>query len=49
VNIIYFVTINGLAYIWVDRGLVWIGYAWLSGNLFAGLASIFAFQKRILD
>jgi len=38
VNVIYFVAINALAYNWVDRGLVWIGYAWFSGNLLAGLA-----------
>jgi len=45
VNIIYCVTINGLAYIWVDQGLVWIGYAWLSGNFIAGLASFVALRS----
>jgi O-antigen/teichoic acid export membrane protein len=46
VNVIYCVTITGLAYLWVERGLVWIGYAWIVGNLAAGVASVAASRAR---
>jgi O-antigen/teichoic acid export membrane protein len=40
VNVVYCLTITGLAYLWVDRGLVWIGYAWIAGNLMAGMVGV---------
>lgn len=40
INVIYFLSVSGLAYLWVDRGLVWIGLAWLIGNLISGLVGI---------
>lgn len=38
VNIIYMVTISGLALLWVNRGLSWIAIAWAVGNTVAALA-----------
>lgn len=39
-NIFYFCSIAGLAYLWVDLGLVWVGFAWLVGNLATGLIGL---------
>ena len=46
VNVIYCAVITGLAYRYVDGGLVWIGYAWLTGNLVAGVASLGACLRK---
>jgi O-antigen/teichoic acid export membrane protein len=35
-NVAYVVVICGLAAFWVDRGLVWVGIAWLVGNVVSG-------------
>jgi O-antigen/teichoic acid export membrane protein len=57
-NVVYAVTICGLAYAWTGRGLVWVALAWLVGNL---VTAIIAFsllgsstrggrlKKRLLD
>jgi O-antigen/teichoic acid export membrane protein len=39
VNVVYFVTISGLALLWVHRGLIWIAVAWLVGNCAAAVTS----------
>jgi O-antigen/teichoic acid export membrane protein len=46
VNALYFVSISGLAYLWVDNGLVWIGYAWLAGNLLTGIFSLLLLLRK---
>ena len=47
VNLIYMVTISGLALLWVDRGLFWIGAAWTAGNIVAAAAAfISVFSSR---
>jgi O-antigen/teichoic acid export membrane protein len=40
VNIIYFITISGLAMLWAGYGLVWIAIAWTVGNLIAAVAAL---------
>jgi O-antigen/teichoic acid export membrane protein len=35
-NVIYFGSIAGLALLWAPKGLVWIGYAWLVGQIVSG-------------
>ena len=32
-NVAYVVVMCGLAMVWVDRGLAWVGFAWLIGNV----------------
>jgi O-antigen/teichoic acid export membrane protein len=39
VNIIYASIISGLATYWANRGLTWIAFAWMLGNIFAALAA----------
>jgi O-antigen/teichoic acid export membrane protein len=36
----YLVSIAGLAELWANNGLVWIGYAWIIGNSVAGLVGL---------
>lgn len=36
VNIVYFSCVSIFTLLWVDRGLSWIGYSWLLGNVIAG-------------
>lgn len=36
INIVYFAVIAGLSLFWTSRGLTWVGYAWLIGNLTSG-------------
>jgi len=44
-NIVYGLTIVGLALYWAHRGLVWIAIAWLIGNLLSGgIAALAAFM-----
>jgi O-antigen/teichoic acid export membrane protein len=48
VNAVYAIAICLLAYMWVDKGLIWIAYAWTVGNLIAAILSFAAvmFSKR---
>ncbi len=40
INIVYFISISGLAYHWGDLDLEWIGYAWLIGNTLSFLIGV---------
>lgn len=40
VNAVYFLTISSLAVVWAARGLAWVGYAWLAGNIVAGAVGL---------
>ncbi len=40
VNIVFAVTICGTAVLWVDKGLVWIGISWITGNFSAAALSL---------
>ena len=40
VNVVYMVTISGLALWWVNRGLEWIAAAWLIGNAVAAVTAL---------
>jgi O-antigen/teichoic acid export membrane protein len=40
IDVIYLVVIAGLAELWADNGLAWVGYAWIIGNGLAGLAGL---------
>ncbi len=44
VNIVYVITMSGLALLWVDKGLAWIGYAWLIGSLVAGITGLILYR-----
>ena len=47
INIIYLIVICGLALAWANRGLAWIGLAWLLGNALSGLTGvIFLMRSR---
>jgi O-antigen/teichoic acid export membrane protein len=35
-NVVYSVVIIGLAFLWTERGLAWVAFAWLIGQLAAG-------------
>ncbi len=49
VNAVYALTICALALMWVGNGLIWVAYAWISGNaLAAGLTFIFIYAYRHL-
>jgi len=39
-NVMFAVIICGLAIAWVNRGIAWVAFAWLLGNLAAGLAAL---------
>ncbi len=39
VNFVYAISISGLAILWVDRGLIWVAYAWMLGNALAAVTS----------
>ena len=41
-NVVYAVVLCGLAGLWVHRGLVWVGVAWLVGNLVSGVVGALA-------
>lgn len=45
VNFVYVISISGFALLWADKGLVWIGMAWLIGNFFA---AVFAFLSILI-
>jgi O-antigen/teichoic acid export membrane protein len=36
VNAVYAISICGLSYIWAEKGLAWIAFAWVIGNLISG-------------
>lgn len=38
-NVVYAVTMIGLAVLWTGKGLVWVGYAWMIGNVAAALVA----------
>ncbi len=40
VNTVYVVTITVCALLWVGNGLVWVGYAWLTGQVLSGLTGL---------
>lgn len=43
VNNLVFATVSiSLAFLWAERGLVWIGWAWAAGNLASGLVALTA-------
>jgi O-antigen/teichoic acid export membrane protein len=42
VNAVYVTSVCGLAVLWAERGLVWVAYAWMAGNLIAGIAAFLA-------
>ena len=39
-DIVYLVSIAGLAQLWAPQGLAWVGYAWIIGNALAGLTGL---------
>ncbi|MBA3788854.1 oligosaccharide flippase family protein [Patescibacteria group bacterium] len=43
VNVVYFAGISGFAILWVGKGLTWIGFAWIIGNVLAALLSFILF------
>lgn len=45
-NILYVVTVAGLALLWAPRGIGWIAGAWLAGNLASGAAGGAALLAR---
>lgn len=40
VNVIYAVIITGLSFVWAERGLPWVAWAWLIGHFVSGCASL---------
>lgn len=36
VNAVYAISICGLSYLWAEKGLAWIAFAWVIGNLISG-------------
>jgi len=40
VNVVYMTAISGFAEAWANRGLVWIGYAWLLGQMLASVVAL---------
>lgn len=40
VNIVYMVSIGGLAQLWAGHGLIWIGYAWLVGHILSSITAL---------
>ncbi len=49
VNLVYMVTISGLAILWVNRGLPWIAIAWMIGNVAAAATGFIfiLFSRRL--
>lgn len=45
VNAVYAISICGLSYLWAEKGLAWIAFAWVIGNLISGA---FAFMMIYL-
>lgn len=46
-NLVYAVTITGLSLIWCNHGLVWIGYAWMVGQILAGITSLIFLRRGL--
>jgi O-antigen/teichoic acid export membrane protein len=42
INIVYTITVSGLTLYWVDKGLIWVAFAWTVGNLVASVLSFLA-------
>ena len=40
INVVYVLSICGLAWLWADRGLTWIAGAWLVGNVLTALTGM---------
>lgn len=40
VNVVYMLAISGFAEAWASKGLVWIGYAWLLGQMLASVVAL---------
>jgi O-antigen/teichoic acid export membrane protein len=45
-NVVFAVGICGLSALWVSRGLTWVAFAWLVGNLASGVVGGVAFALR---
>lgn len=45
-NIIYFLAISTLAFIWADKGIAWIATSWGIGNF---ISALFAFSVILID
>lgn len=39
-NLVYAITISGLVFIWVEKGLIWVAFAWAIGNLASSLSAM---------
>jgi O-antigen/teichoic acid export membrane protein len=49
VNIVYAVTVSGLAILWINKGLTWVAIAWTAGNFIAALMAficVFLYRKN---
>jgi O-antigen/teichoic acid export membrane protein len=46
VNVVYALSITGLAALWAERGLVWIAWAWLIGHAVTGILAIMILLRK---